>query len=96
VAVDLRAASPTFRQWQACELSGDNGRMLYVPEGCAHGYLTLTDDAEVMYFTSETYAPGAARGVRYDDPAFSIEWPAPVAVISAADAAWPDFRTMPS
>jgi dTDP-4-dehydrorhamnose 3,5-epimerase len=66
--------------------------MLYIPDGCAHGYLTLTDDTELMYFTSEQYAPDSARGVRYNDPAFSIEWPAPVSTISPADAAWPDFK----
>ncbi len=92
VAVDLRPDSPTFLEWQGCELSGDNGRMLYIPEGCAHGYLTLTDDAELLYFTSRRYAPDAARGVRFDDPQFSIEWPRPVTTISPADAAWPDFK----
>jgi dTDP-4-dehydrorhamnose 3,5-epimerase len=95
VAVDLRPESPTFRRWHGCELSAENGRMLYVPEGCAHGYLTLTDDAELMYFTSVPYAPDAARGVRHDDPAFSIAWPAPVRTISSADAGWPDFRVTP-
>lgn len=92
VAVDLRPGSPTFRAWHGCELTADSGRMLYVPEGCAHGYLTLTDDAELMYFTSRPYAPDAARGVRHDDPAFSIQWPRPVSTISPADAAWPDFE----
>lgn len=96
VAVDLRPDSPTFRGWHGCELSGESGRMLYVPEGCAHGYLTLTDDAELMYFTSRPYAPDAARGVRYDDPAFSIDWPAPVSTISPADASWPDFKVTPT
>jgi dTDP-4-dehydrorhamnose 3,5-epimerase len=66
--------------------------MLYVPEGCAHGYVTLAADTELLYFTSHAYAPGAARGVRYDDPAFGIEWPARVRVVSSADAAWPDFQ----
>jgi dTDP-4-dehydrorhamnose 3,5-epimerase len=96
VAVDLRPASPTFRRWHGCELSAANGRMLYVPEGCAHGYLTLTDDAELTYFTSVAYAPDAARGVRHDDPAFSIAWPRGVTTISSQDAAWPDFRTTPT
>lgn len=96
VAVDLRPESPTFRLWQGCELSAANGRMLYVPEGCAHGYLTLTDDTELMYFTTEPYAPDAARGVRHDDPAFSITWPRPVTTISSQDAGWPDFRTTPT
>lgn len=96
VAVDLRPASPTYRRWHGCELSAANGRMLYVPEGCAHGYLTLTDDAELMYFTTAAYAPQSARGVRHDDPAFAIEWPADVRVISPQDAAWPDFRMEPA
>lgn len=93
VALDLRPDSPTFRQWHGCELSADSGRMLYIPEGCAHGYLTLTDDAEMLYFTSQFYAAGSARGVRHDDPAFGIEWPAPAQVVSQADATWPDFKT---
>jgi dTDP-4-dehydrorhamnose 3,5-epimerase len=67
--------------------------MLYVPEGCAHGYLSLTDDTELMYFTSTPYAPDAARGVRHDDPAFAITWPVPVTTISSQDADWPEFRT---
>jgi dTDP-4-dehydrorhamnose 3,5-epimerase len=96
VAVDLRPASPTYRRWHGCELSAANGRMLYVPEGCAHGYLTLTDDAELMYFTTAAYAPQSARGVRHDDPAFGIAWPAAVNVISPQDAAWPDFRMEPT
>ncbi len=96
VAVDLRPASPTFRRWYGCELSGENGRMLYVPEGCAHGYLTLTDDAELTYFTSASYGPDAAGGVRHDDPAFSITWPRPVTTISSQDAGWPDFRMTPT
>lgn len=92
VAVDLRPESATFRRWHGCELSAGNGRMLYVPEGCAHGYLTLADDTELTYFASVPYAPGAARGVRHDDPAFAIRWPGPVKVISPADASWPAFE----
>jgi dTDP-4-dehydrorhamnose 3,5-epimerase len=65
--------------------------MLYVPEGCAHGYLTLEADSELMYFTSHAYAPSSARGVRYDDAAFRIVWPTPVQAISPADANWPAF-----
>ena len=96
VAVDLRPASPTFGRWHGCELSAENGRMLYVPEGCAHGYLTLRDDTELTYFTSAPYAPDAARGVRHDDPAFSIAWPRTVTTISSQDAGWPDFRMTPT
>lgn len=91
VAVDLRPGSPTYRRWAGHLLSAENGKLLYVPEGCAHGYLTLAPDTELMYFTSAPYAPSGARGVRYDDPAFSIEWPAKVEVISKADLSWPAF-----
>lgn len=89
VVVDLRRDSPTWKRWMGVELTAVNARMLYVPQGCAHGYLTLEDDAELMYLTSRPYAPEAARGVRYDDPAFGIRWPAPVTLVSAADAGWP-------
>ena len=91
VAVDLRPGSTTYRRWTGHLLSADNGKLLYVPEGCAHGYLTLAPDTELMYFTSAPYAPSAARGVRYDDPAFAIAWPAKVEVISKADLSWPAF-----
>lgn len=89
VAVDLRPGSPTYHRWLGVELSMDAQRMLYVPEGFAHGYLTLTDDAEITYQTSEPYAPHAATGVRYDDPALSIDWPLPVEVVSDQDRSWP-------
>lgn len=89
VAVDLRPTSASYRRWFGVELGADDGRMLYVPEGCAHGYLTLEPDSEVMYFTSEFYAPAAARGVRFDDPALGIEWPVPPVLVSAADRSWP-------
>lgn len=91
VAVDLRPGSPTFRRWQGFVLTPENGRALYVPEGCAHGYLTLADDSELMYTTTQPYVPEAAGGVRYDDAAFGIEWPAPITVVSDADRRWPDF-----
>jgi dTDP-4-dehydrorhamnose 3,5-epimerase len=91
VAVDLRPESPTFKRWYGLELTHESARMLYVPEGCAHGYLTLTEDTELLYFTSHVYAASSAHGVRYDDPAFGIEWPAPIRVVSRADATWPDF-----
>ena len=92
VAVDLRRDSPTRGQWIGAELTADNGLMLYVPEGCAHGYLTLADDTEAYYLTSSPYAPGAARGARYNDPAFGIAWPEPVVVVSDADDRWPDYQ----
>lgn len=92
VIIDLRPASPTFRRWLGVELTADNRQMLYVPEGCAHGYQTLADETEMYYQTTEFYAPRAARGVRYNDPAFAVKWPLPVAVISEADQQWPDFH----
>lgn len=91
VIVDLRPASATFRKWAGFALSADDGQSLYVPEGCAHGYLTLTDNVDLMYLASVPYAPSAARGIRWDDPAFRIRWPRSIEVISAADRAWPDF-----
>ncbi|XAL99614.1 dTDP-4-dehydrorhamnose 3,5-epimerase [Phycisphaeraceae bacterium D3-23] len=91
VMVDLRHDSPTHCQWYGTELTPDNGRMLYIPEGFGHGYLTLTDDAEISYQTSHTYAASAATGVAYDDPAFGIDWPMAPAVLSDADRAWPRY-----
>jgi dTDP-4-dehydrorhamnose 3,5-epimerase len=92
VIIDLRQGSPTFARWFGINLSADNLLMLYAPEGFAHGYQTLTDDAEIYYTTSAFYEASAARGVRYDDPAFNIEWPLPVSVISDADRNWPDNK----
>lgn len=89
VIVDLRPESSTYLHWLGVELSAENGRMLYAPEGCAHGYLTLSDDAELSYSTSEVYAPQYATGVRFDDPAFGIQWPEAVQVISDQDRNWP-------
>lgn len=91
VVVDLRPDSPTFKQWFGVELTAENGCLLYAPEGTAHGYLTLANDTELIYLTSHAYAPQAAHGVRFDDPAFGIEWPAEVRVVSQADRSWPDF-----
>ena len=93
VIIDLRPGSPTHARWIGINLSADSYQMLYAPEGFAHGYQTLTDDAEMYYTTSAFYAPSAARGVRYDDPAFGIRWPLPVSMISDADRRWPDYRT---
>jgi dTDP-4-dehydrorhamnose 3,5-epimerase len=92
VIIDLRPSSPTHGCWIGIDLSADNYQMLYAPEGFAHGYQTLTDQAEIYYLTSAFYAPAAARGVRYDDPAFGIRWPLPVSVIPDADRRWPDYR----
>ena len=94
VVLDLRLASPTFLQHFELILSAENRRGLYVPEGCAHGFQTLLDDTEVFYQMSEFYDPAAARGVRWDDPAFGIRWPHPVAVISERDRTYPDFRPL--
>ncbi len=91
VAVDLRPRSATYCRWFGLELSDENGRMLYLPEGIAHGFLTLTAGAEVLYQMSDVYVPASARGVRWDDPAFGIEWPATPQVISSRDRAYPDF-----
>jgi dTDP-4-dehydrorhamnose 3,5-epimerase len=91
VIIDLRRDSPTYMQWLGVELTGENHRMLYVPEGCAHGYQTLADATEVFYQASQFYSPECARGVRYDDPAFGISWPRAVRMISDADRNWPFY-----
>jgi dTDP-4-dehydrorhamnose 3,5-epimerase len=92
VVVDLRPESSSFKGWFGEELSAENRRALYVPEGCAHGFLTLADDSEVHYQISQFYSPEAARGVRWDDPAFGITWPGEVVVINDRDRTYPDFR----
>jgi len=89
VVVDLRPASPTYRRWYGVELTADNGAMLYVPEGCAHGCQSLEDTTEFHYMASAMFAPKQATGVRYDDPALRIEWPQPVSVVSDQDRNWP-------
>lgn len=91
VIIDLRPDSPTFRRWAGVELSADNRRALYIPDGFAHGLQTLTDDTEVFYQMSEVYVPELARGVRWNDPAFGIDWPIDPPVLSERDAACPDF-----
>jgi dTDP-4-dehydrorhamnose 3,5-epimerase len=93
VLVDLRPESPAFCRWAGFELTPENAQMLYAPVGTAHGFMTLADDSEVLYQMSQSYVPDAARGVRFDDPAFGIEWPAAPAVISERDRSYPDFRT---
>jgi dTDP-4-dehydrorhamnose 3,5-epimerase len=92
VALDLRPNSPTFKDWVATVLNGVNRRMLYIPEGCAHGFLTLEHETEVFYQMSEFYHPEAARGVRWDDPLFHINWPTQIEVISQRDRTYPDFE----
>ena len=93
VIVDLRPDSVTFKRWFPVELTADNRRMLYIPEGLAHGFLTSRDDTEVFYQMSEFYTPGSARGVRWNDPAFGIEWPQEIQVIAERDRNYPDFET---
>lgn len=95
VIIDLRPESPTYMQHIGVELTAENRRALYVPELFAHGYQALTDGAEVVYQVGEFYTPGYERGIRYDDPAFKIEWPIPVTVISEKDAAWKPFEAVP-
>lgn len=92
VAVDLRPGSPGFCRWFAVELTADNRRMLFVPPDVAHGFQTLTDDTELFYQMSHHYEPTAARGVRWDDPAFGIRWPNAERVITARDRAFRDFE----
>lgn len=91
VVADLRERSPTYRQWTALELDAQSGDAVLIPEGCAHGFLTLTPGADVLYLMGRTHVPGKARGFRYDDPAFGITWPHAPAVVAAADVAWPAF-----
>ena len=91
--VDLRPESLSYTRWFGTELTAENRRMLYVPEGFAHGYLVLRDDSEVFYQVSTPYHPASERGVRWDDPAFGIQWPAtPQRILSQRDRAYPDFR----
>lgn len=90
--IDLRSNSPTYMQWLGVELTADNRLALFVPEGFAHGYQTLEENSEAFYQVSEFYTPGAERGIRWDDPAFGIEWPeVPSRTISDKDRSWPDF-----
>ncbi|HEY9878170.1 MAG TPA: dTDP-4-dehydrorhamnose 3,5-epimerase [Leptolyngbyaceae cyanobacterium] len=92
VIIDMRPDSPTYKQHFGIELTADNRKALYVPEMFAHGYLALTDGAEVVYQVGEFYSPGYERGIRYDDPVFGIEWPIPITVISEKDSKWPPFE----
>lgn len=91
VVVDVRPDSPTFKRWAGVELSADNRRSFYIPQGLAHGFLTLTDDSEVTYLLEKPYTPTAERGVRWDDPAFNIRWPREIVVIKDRDRTFPDF-----
>jgi dTDP-4-dehydrorhamnose 3,5-epimerase len=97
VIVDLRRDSPTYGRWEGFDLTEENGRMLYVPAGFAHGFQTLVDDTDVAYQVSHPYTAGAEGGLRWDDPAFGIAWSLPVTTISEKDASWPHVgRGVPS
>lgn len=96
VAVDLRADSQTYCQWFGLELDEKSGRMLHIPEGCGHGFVTLTPDTDLVYQASVPYAPDSATGARHDDPAFGIAWPESVTMISAQDQNWPLFHPVPT
>lgn len=91
VGVDLRPESPSFGRWVGVELTEENGKQLYLPEGCAHGYQVLRDDSEAFYMVSAYYTPSHERGFRFDDPAFGIDWPLPVILLSEKDQRWPPF-----
>jgi dTDP-4-dehydrorhamnose 3,5-epimerase len=93
VIIDLRVQSPSYKQWMAIELSAENRRMLYIPEGFAHGFITLADNSEIFYQMSEFYAPVHARGIRWDDPAFAIRWPFTPEVISGQDQSYGRFES---
>jgi dTDP-4-dehydrorhamnose 3,5-epimerase len=92
VIIDLRADSATFLEWASLKLDCARRNMLYVPEGLAHGFLTLEDNSELYYQISEFYDPDSAAGVRWDDPAFGIDWPGEVVEISDRDQSYPDFE----
>ena len=93
VVLDLRPSSPTYRDWIAVTLTAANRNMIYVPEGCAHGFLTIEDETEVLYQMSEFYNAESARGVRWDDPAFQILWPGEAKIISDRDRTYPNFES---
>ena len=92
VAIDLRASSSTRGQWIMTELTSDNGRALYVPKGFAHGFQTLADETDVHYLMSIPYTPGHSNGVRWNDPAFAIDWPVANPILSARDSTYPDWK----
>jgi dTDP-4-dehydrorhamnose 3,5-epimerase len=92
VVIDLRPESPSYGEWYGTELSAKNATMLYVPERCIHGYQTLEDETEMYYMTSGFYAPNSVRGVRFDDPAFKIQWPLVATEVSEQDLKWPPLE----
>lgn len=91
VVLDLRVGSPTYLKWEGFTLSGENRESIVIPPGCAHGFMTLTDDAEVFYLMGAPYEADLARGVRWNDPAFGIKWPMEPVSISERDASYPDY-----
>jgi dTDP-4-dehydrorhamnose 3,5-epimerase len=91
VIIDLRPDSPTYKQWTGVELTADNFTMFFVPQDFAHGFQTLTDEAEITYQVSQFYTPGSEKGIRFDDPNFNIQWPLEATIISDKDRTWPDF-----
>ena len=92
VVLDLRPDSPTYQKWFGAFLSAENRRMMYVPRGFAHGFITVTENVEAFYFVSAFYAPEQERGIRWNDPQFSIKWPFQPDEISTKDSSWPDFN----
>jgi dTDP-4-dehydrorhamnose 3,5-epimerase len=91
VIIDLRPDSFTYKQWIGVELTANNFTLFFVPEDFAHGFITLMDDTEITYQVSQFYTPGSEKGIRFNDPAFNIQWPLDVSVISDKDCGWPDF-----
>jgi len=91
IIIDLRPDSPTHQRWQGFELTAENHRMLYIPPGMAHGFITLVDDSDVAYMMSDWHEPSSAAGVRWNDPQFDVRWPIPVAVIADRDKNYPDY-----
>src|SRR5699024_9185597 len=91
VIIDIRERSPTVNKWFGVEMSEENKKMLFVPNGFAHGFLTLEEDTKVSYLMSDFYTPGSGKGIPWDDPAFNIDWPAEPATISEKDQQWPAF-----
>jgi dTDP-4-dehydrorhamnose 3,5-epimerase len=94
VLIDLRPASKTYLKWQGVLLEASQHKAFYIPEGCAHGYLTLEDETSVLYDVSASYEPCSEKGIRYDDPLFKIKWPGEIRIVSAKDKAWPNFSSV--
>ncbi|WP_339925363.1 dTDP-4-dehydrorhamnose 3,5-epimerase [uncultured Cyclobacterium sp.] len=93
IIVDIRKDSPTYSKWTGVELSEENNRMLFVPRGFAHGFITLEDNTAIQYMVSQFYTPGAEKGIKWDDPKFNIQWPIDIAVISEKDNTHPYFNS---